>query len=417
MNLNARTITLFFFGLASAIPLAMCGTTLTVRLTELGVTKTLIGLFGLLHLPYSCRMLWGPIIDYRPSPLLAFLGWRKGWTIFSLLSAAASVGLLGWVDPTHSLTTFLVLLGIASLATGCVYMAGLAYELESLDQAEYPMGSACINAGYRSGLLTAGAVALFVAAAFDWTTSYLFAATVMLAGTLVIWWQPEPFKSADLLKERLASKKNWLQIFYHGLVDPVLNFWNRTDKWSILSFIFLYKLGDDLAHSYLPVFYLETGFSKADIALIVKLFGMGATFVGVFVGGFTAQRWGVTSSLLFFGALHGLSYAFYTLLYAFPSTELLSLAVVIEHATSGMVITVFIAFLWKLTESRYAPMQYALFWSLLSCKHVIFSMLGGWLADQVSWPFFFGITTLLFIPGMLLLVSLEHAQRKLSSKF
>lgn len=408
-HLNARTLTLLFFGLASAIPLAMCGTTLTIRLSELGLSKTLIGTLGLLHFPYSCRLFWGPIIDQRPPFVFSFFGWRKGWTILSLLSATLSIALLGWIDPLTSFWTFTVLLGAASFASGCVYMSGLAYELESLKEEEYPMGSACVNAGYRMGLLVAGAMALYAAALYGWMTAYFFASAVMLGGTLIVWLQPEPFKSETLRKERLTGEKRRLAIFYRGLIDPIANFWQRPDKYYILFFLFLYKLGDDLAHGYLPVFFLETGFSKEEIAVTVKLFGMGATFFGVFLGSFVAQSWGIVRSLLTFGALHGISFSLYTLLHNLgPLTSLLSLAVAVEHATSGMVVTVFIAYLWRIAAPRYAAMQYALFWSLLSCKHVILHSCGGWLSDQLSWPVFFTLTTLLFFPGLFALVSLHR---------
>lgn len=414
-TLNARTLTLLFFGLASAIPVVMSGTTLTVRFAELGLTKTMIGYFGLLHLPYSFRLFWGPLMDHNPCPWLSFLGWRKAWTILSLIATTLCIAMLGWLDPVAYPVSFACVLGATSLASGVVYMAGLSYELESLNREEYAVGSACVNAGYRMGLLIGGAGALYIATFYGWPSAYLFASAVMAFGIIGILFQPEPQWSEKLRAERFKSS-SWLLVFLKGLIEPIVSFYKRPESLFIVLFIVLYKLGDDFAHGYLPTFFLEIGFSKTDIALAVKMFGMGATFVGVVLGGFAAQKFGSSYSLFLFGSVHALCYVGYMILYyAGPSLPLLCGAVAFEHVTSGMVITTFIAYLWSVADSRFAAMQYALFWSLLSMKHVFMHAVGGFFADRLSWSEFFGVATALFIPGLLLLLVLQSKKEKLAT--
>ena len=52
----------------------------------------------------------------------------------------------------------------------------------------------------------------------------------------------------------------------------------------------------------------------------------------------------------------------------------------------------------------YTATQYALLTSLMAFTRTWLSSVGGVLSDAVSWPVFFIITTLMAIPGLLLLL-------------
>src|SRR3954468_7380685 len=77
-----RLIAVLLMGFASGLPLALTFGTLSFWLSEVGVSRTSIGLFALVGISYSLKFLWSPAIDRLPIPILtARLGRRRGWAL------------------------------------------------------------------------------------------------------------------------------------------------------------------------------------------------------------------------------------------------------------------------------------------------------------------------------------------------
>src|SRR6266700_528572 len=75
-------VAILLMGFSSGLPLALTGTTLSLRLADLSVSLTAIGLFTLARFSYSFKFLWSPLIDRLPIPVLtARLGRRRGWAL------------------------------------------------------------------------------------------------------------------------------------------------------------------------------------------------------------------------------------------------------------------------------------------------------------------------------------------------
>jgi PAT family beta-lactamase induction signal transducer AmpG len=71
----------------------------------------------------------------------------------------------------------------------------------------------------------------------------------------------------------------------------------------ILALICLYRLSDFLLNIMNP-FYLDLGFSLAEVAEVRKIFGVAALMAGVFAGGYAIARFGMSRSLVV-GAVGG----------------------------------------------------------------------------------------------------------------
>ena len=61
--LEKRIITSMIMGFVSGLPLLLTITLLQAWLTDENVSKSTIGLFALIGLPYSLKFLWAPIFD------------------------------------------------------------------------------------------------------------------------------------------------------------------------------------------------------------------------------------------------------------------------------------------------------------------------------------------------------------------
>jgi len=152
-------------------------------------------------------------------------------------------------------------------------------------------------------------------------------------------------------------------------------------------------------------FFLEIGFSKTEIAEVVKIFGFNAVIAGGFLGGVVLARFGIMKGLLICGILMGASnLVFIAQAAAGHDMWMLTLTIAIENVTTGMGTTAFVAYLSSLCNVAYTATQYALLTSLMAFSRTLMSSGAGILADHVDWVTFFIISTLAALPGILLLI-------------
>ena len=81
----------------------------------------------------------------------------------------------------------------------------------------------------------------------------------------------------------------------------------------------------------------------------------------------------------------------------------LALAVGADNFTGGLGSTAFVAYLSSLCAREFSATQFALLTSFMAFGRTAMSAGGGWLADQLDWVAFFTASTLLAIPGLILL--------------
>ena len=77
---DKRYLSIFLFGISSGFPWIMIGSVLSAWLKDEGLSRSAIGLFGIIFATYSFNFLWSPLVDKIKPPLL---GQRRGW-IFAM---------------------------------------------------------------------------------------------------------------------------------------------------------------------------------------------------------------------------------------------------------------------------------------------------------------------------------------------
>ncbi len=76
---DRRVLAVLFLGFSSGLPFGVLAEPLSAWLASAGVSKTNIGLFALISLPYALKFLWAPIMDRVPLPVVTrHLGRRRG---------------------------------------------------------------------------------------------------------------------------------------------------------------------------------------------------------------------------------------------------------------------------------------------------------------------------------------------------
>ena len=399
--LAPRVVGIGFFAFPYGMMFFLAVTTAQVWLKDIGATNTDIGLFAIASFPYMMKFLWAPMVDLIKIPYLSKkLGHRRSWLLLIHLSLMVGLVLMGFSNPTpHSLRfTAIVALALAFLAaTQDIIVDG--YRIEILSMKESVPGIGMLIFGYRLGSITAKAGTLYLAHYFSWPVAYCVMSLLILVGVVAIFFNPEP-----------DEKPKPDRVIYHTVVKPFTEFIRRSGYWWLpVLFILLYRLADAMINNMATSFYMEIGFTKADIATVTNVFGVFATILGGFFGAAIVRRLDVFKGVFVCGLLHTVSNLMFVVL-AYVGNDIPTLygSIAVENITGGMSTAAFFVYLTRLCHMSHAVTQFALLTSIWSAQTFIASI-SGWIVDQLGgdWVVFFLITVLVALPGLLLIMFLD----------
>ena len=250
-----KVLAMLFLGFSAGVPLYLVFSTLSVWLREAGVERATIGFFSWAALAYGFKFVWAPLIDKLPVPVLArLLGRRRAWLLVAQFAIIGALAFMALTDPGRYVTTMAlgaVLLAFSSATQDIVIDA---YRIESADEDLQGLLSATYIAGYRIGMLVAGAGALEMAGYLDiidgynyaaWRSTYFAMAGVMGVGVLTTLFISEPTYQNGVA-EKLNDKSDYLR-FIALFILAVLAFGTVFTMWPGLTDSLKGVLGEGLA--------------------------------------------------------------------------------------------------------------------------------------------------------------------------
>ena len=161
---DRRVLSLLFLGFSSGLPFGVLAEPLTARLVEAGLSKTAIGLFALVSLPYSLKFVWAPLMDHARLPFLsAALGRRRAWVLATQFLLFVVIFALGVPDPKAAPWTVAALALLVAFASASQDIVVDAYRVEVLDERRFAAGAATAVFGWRVGQLASAAGGLVLA--------------------------------------------------------------------------------------------------------------------------------------------------------------------------------------------------------------------------------------------------------------
>ncbi|MCG6909591.1 MAG: AmpG family muropeptide MFS transporter [Deltaproteobacteria bacterium] len=388
--LSPRMLVALLMGFSCGLPLLLTITVLQAWMKEEGVDLTLIGIMGLVGLPYTLKFLWAPLLDRFTLPLF---GRRRGWLFLSQSALMLSISTLGFTNPSRAPWMVAAVAFLVTFFSASQDIVVDAYRREDLSDEELGLGSSLYVNGYRVGMLLASGGGLILADHISYAMVYQIMAACMLPGILVTLLAPEP-----------ELPEGTPQTLVEAVIAPLTEYFGRRQAVSILAFILLYKIGDTMAAAMTTPFYLDIGFTKTQIGAVVKLFGFWATIGGGILGGVLMLRTGINRCLWIFGILQALSTSGFALLAMIGnSISGLSAVIAFENLSSGMGTAAYAAYMASITNKKFTATQYALLSSLMGIPRVLAAAPTGYMAKHFGWFAFFLLCTGLAVPGLVLL--------------
>ncbi|MCC2646876.1 MAG: AmpG protein [Rickettsiaceae bacterium] len=400
---DSRLFIILILSMVSGMPMAFFVTMLSAWLTDSGVAITAIGLFSVTKSPYSFKYTWAPFVDHFKIPVLfRMLGRRRSWMILANIGVILSLLAIKSTDPLNNISLTIIFACLFGFCAATYDSAFDAFRIESLEENMQAMGVSTTILGYRLGMIAISAGSLLIADKFSWDAAFIYAAGLLLIGGIIILLSREP-------KAELASFKGLnFDTFNKTVIEPFSEYFKRDYAITILAAVTLYKLGEAMLSSMAMPFYMETGFTKTEIAAVSKVYGVIATLVGVYIGGIISAKVGNMRSLMICGTCQMLS----NLIFVWQNhmgadTSALMVTLTVENVTGGMGTVALMGYMSVLCNRKYTATHYALLSSFASLANNTLTASSGYLVKAMGWDIFFIFTSIISLPALLVIKYLD----------
>jgi MFS transporter, PAT family, beta-lactamase induction signal transducer AmpG len=462
---------------SQGFPAGIFAEILPVQFREQGVDLREIGVLSLLMLGWTLKFLWAPLLsftrryrrwmiaaDLAMAVVLGVLATRAGfgpavWLLvggFVLLSATNDIAVdahtIEMLDKHEQgvangfrigfyraglMTTGALLVLQGTLGWGGVYAtASLILVLTAIACAFAPaekdyariatISLAAELRGIVANPLALAAVSVFVLGTLwivdrtthwsrttphFWTIAFAIAAAAVALDALVRRLRPR----AAAAPPDAGGGAAGIDLREGPMFGALLGMLQRPGILPVFLFILLFKLADTSAGFMVKPFWVDAGFTPAQIGTVSVNLGIALSIAGGLIGGWITDRIGIFHGLW----ILGLTQAFSNLGYALAAhvvpvgipdhvpggTEQMVMygASVVESFTQGLGTGAFLAFLMAIVDKRRSATEYALLSALAIFSRAVAGWAGGHLAANVGYPQFFTLTFLLAFPAYLLL--------------
>lgn len=424
---DKRYLSIFLFGISSGFPWIMISSVLSAWLKDEGLSRSAIGLFGIIFATYSFNFLWSPLVDKIKPPLL---GQRRGW-IFAMQGCVVLLCLVMSQLTADQDLFYVALIGLLiaiASATQDIAIDGFRIDCIAQDDKDgMSAASSVATAGWWTGYGGLGAIPFFLADMTSWTwpNIYLLLGALMALLMCATYLANEPQIDREALLEKITAKDTKQSPVFHWiqttLVTPFAEFFNRNGvklAASFLLFIFLFKIGEAFLGRMSIVFYKEIGFSNSDIATYSKLLNWWVTIVFSLLGGLVNIRYGIYRGLMIAGVAMAASNLLFALIaQTGPSTSLLAITVIVDGFTGAWSTVAMVAFISLLCNRAFSATQYALMASLSVAGRTLVASSSGFVVDSLegNWSLFFILTAVMVIPSLCFLYSIRHHIKRVES--
>jgi len=387
-------------GFSSGLPFMLIGNTLTFWLAEDGVKLAVIGFLSWIGLTYSVKFLWGAVVDRMRTPLIGFLGRRRGWMVATQIGVGSGLVGMACSDPrAHlgALIAFGLVTGVSAAAQDTVIDA---WRIESAaDADELGLLTAAYSLGFRIALIATESWILFLATAVGWPLSYVVFGGLMTLGVAAALLVREPVRADEVMEAKsVVGTVHPLRAIGDAVVGPFIAFF-RTHGVAMaalmLGMITLYHLCDYMRGPMSNPYYKALGIPKPTIGWVRTTLGLAGSFVGIALGGLSSVRLGNLRTLVLGAILQPLAVAAFALLawrgggwvlFSAGPLNLTAFEAIMAFdslvmAFSGVAL---VAYMSTLTNLGYTATQYALLTSALTWSGKTLKGFSGVIVDGLQ---------------------------------
>ncbi|HET7712577.1 MAG TPA: MFS transporter [Thermoanaerobaculia bacterium] len=345
-----------------------------------GVSLTQIGLFSSIGAAWTWKVLWSPLVD--------LYGSYRRWIAGALIALSTSIAALAILpaSQTQLLWWILIVLAFAS-ATQDIAIDALTVRITPTRLLGY-INSIRV-AAYRGAMIVAGGGLAALTPLVGWPGAFAIGAILMASVLLFTYFMPSD-RGVGIRHENP----------FRGLVH-----WMQRPRAGILLLIaLLYRIGDAALVRMVKPFWIDRGYSAAEVGTVTTIIGISLLIAGAFVGGAFVSRYGIYKALLWLGLAQVLSNIGYAIAASSTASRPVMYSVaMVENFCGGLGTAAFLAYLMSICDREHAATQYAMLSALFALARTLIGTVSGVAADQLGYVQYFWLTLAFGIPGLALL--------------
>jgi PAT family beta-lactamase induction signal transducer AmpG len=344
------------------------------------VALTAIGSLSTVGLAWTLKVLWSPLIDS--------FGTYRRW-IAAALAIMLAILIAFALMPESIGRAFWILIAIFALASATQDISIDAFTIRITPQEMLgPVNSIRVMA-YRIAIIVGGGGMAALTGYAGWHSAFGAGAAVFAAVFFVALWLPDDRGARAEKQNLLRDLARWAQ---------------RPRAAVLLAIVFLYRLGELAIVTMIKPYWVDRGYSPAEIGTITTVVGVIVSVAGAVAGGAIVARIGLYRALFTLGiaqTMSNLGYAIVSSMHA--GRWAIYAAAVVENFGFGLGTAAFLAFLMALCDRQRAATEYAMLTATFGLTRALIGPVSGFIAQRLGYPAFFWSTVFFGLPALLLL--------------
>jgi PAT family beta-lactamase induction signal transducer AmpG len=367
---------------SEGLPFGIVNDLLPVYLRVHHVELTTIGFLSTVASAWTLKVFWSPLIDS--------FGTYRRWIATAVLAMAICMATMATL-PAAIGVPFWTIITIFAVASATQDLAVDAFTIRATPPDLIGPVNSIRVAAYRAALIVGGGGLVALSGVIGWRGS--FASAAVIAGVVFIVALRLPDDRGS--REERKSINELFRGLGHWLARPRAGF--------LLAIVLLYRLGELAIYAMIKPYWVDRGYSPAEIGTITAVIGVIVSILGAIAGGAIVARIGLYRAMLWLGAaqiLSNLGYAIVATTHA--GRWAIYAAAIVENIGYGLGTGAFLAFLMAICDRERAATEYAMLTAAFGLTRVVIGTPSGWIAQNAGYPAYFWLTVVLGIPGLLL---------------
>jgi PAT family beta-lactamase induction signal transducer AmpG len=359
-------------------------------LTATGASKTQIGSTSLLHLAVTLKFAWSPFVD--------LFGRKRTWLWMMQLILGAGMLVIAAVVPTGSLRLFWAAMGALAILHATHDIACDGFYLQALDERQRALFSGVRTAAFRVAMIAGASGLVVLAGKTNWVTGF-GAAGILMVLTGVVNFAIMP-RVAEARPD--VSGAEGPRAAAQGFGQAYLSFLSQPKAVIVLSFMFLYRLGDIMMFAMSKPLLRDIGIDTAQRGILNGI-GTAIFIAGTLAGGAIIARRGLERCLVPMTFIQNLAIPLYIGMAILrpPFAGVLPLYAA-EQLAAGIGSAAQVVFLMRRSRAAFSASHYAFATAIVSLGSTLSGFASGPINESVGHPWFFTIAFIASWPSLVL---------------
>ena len=344
------------------------------------VALTAIGSLSTVGLAWTLKVFWSPLVDT--------FGTYRRWIAAAVLTMmVVAVGFALMPETVGREFWILVTIFVIASATQDIAIDAFTIRITPKEMLG-PVNSIRVTA-YRIAIIAGGGGLAAVGGRFGWSSAFGTGAALFAIVLIVALWLPDD-----------RGERAERQSLFRDLAE-----WARRPRAAVLlTIVFLYRLGELAIVTMIKPYWVDRGYSAAEIGTITTVVGVTVSVAGVLAGGAIVARFGLYRALLWLGIAQTMSNLGYALVATIHAGRwAIYAAAVVENFGFGLGTAAFLAFLMAICDRERAATEYAMLTATFGLTRAMIGPVSGWIAQNAGYPTFFWSTVFFGAPALFLL--------------